>query len=283
MHLEFSYDFDDYEEANRSHRSSGSAGSGRALLLRWIVFIALAAFLFLLLSSKPSPRRGPATTAPVPGSSLLVNFFLPFIPWLLIFGFIWLFIRRQLRGAKPKSFLYDSNVAAARAHAISKRYGLMRRILLVVAITAGCLGILYLLFESTGSIPDVLLPILPWLLIFGFIWFFVFRALRGNWRKVWEGQPQLHGPQTMDAGEDGVTVATPLSRAEYRWEAFQHVRETPNLFLLYMSNFSFHMVPKRSFASDAEVDQFRSLVRNFIAERPAPAFPVVMPPALIRG
>jgi cell division protease FtsH len=32
-------------------------------------------------------------------NSLLVNFLLPFIPWLLIFGFIWFFVFRQLRNS----------------------------------------------------------------------------------------------------------------------------------------------------------------------------------------
>src|SRR5438552_9013191 len=31
------------------------------------------------------------------GQNLLVNIFVPLIPWLLIFGFIWFFVFRQLR------------------------------------------------------------------------------------------------------------------------------------------------------------------------------------------
>jgi cell division protease FtsH len=34
--------------------------------------------------------------------SLLLNIFVPLIPWLLIFGFIWFFVFRQLRNANQK-------------------------------------------------------------------------------------------------------------------------------------------------------------------------------------
>ena len=36
------------------------------------------------------------------GDGLLINIFIPLIPWLLIFGFIWFFVFRQLRNANQK-------------------------------------------------------------------------------------------------------------------------------------------------------------------------------------
>jgi ATP-dependent Zn protease len=41
-------------------------------------------------------RRG-ATVAAEPNNNILVNFILPFIPWLLILAFIWFFVFRTLR------------------------------------------------------------------------------------------------------------------------------------------------------------------------------------------
>ena len=160
-----------------------------------------------------------------------------------------------------------------------------------------------------NSFARVLLPIVPWALIFGFIWFFVFRQMRmmqrqtkrasalyepgkepraqksggllallsglGNYKVMWESQPQLHRPQSVEVREDGVVIADAVTRAENRWDAFSHVIETANLFLLYTSDYAFHMVPKRAFASEKELRSFRELVRRHIAERPAPAFPVI--------
>jgi cell division protease FtsH len=44
-------------------------------------------------------KRGAAKVTVKDSNSLLVNFLLPFIPWLLIFGFIWFFVFRQLRNS----------------------------------------------------------------------------------------------------------------------------------------------------------------------------------------
>jgi ATP-dependent Zn protease len=42
-------------------------------------------------------HRGKADVSVMNSSSLVVNILLPIIPWLLIFGFIWFFVFRQLR------------------------------------------------------------------------------------------------------------------------------------------------------------------------------------------
>jgi ATP-dependent Zn protease len=43
-------------------------------------------------------NRGPATVHVENGQNLLLQVLLPLVPWLLIFGFIWFFVFRQLRG-----------------------------------------------------------------------------------------------------------------------------------------------------------------------------------------
>jgi hypothetical protein len=101
-------------------------------------------------------------------------------------------------------------------------------------------------------------------------------ALARNYQHGWESQPQLHRPQSMEVEEETVVISDAATRAEHRWDAFSHVLETSNLFLLYTSDHAFHMVPKRAFASEQDVRSFRELVRRTIAERPAPAFPVIV-------
>jgi len=38
--------------------------------------------------------------------------------------------------------------------------------------------------QPTATLMDFVLPLIPWLLIFAFIWFFVFRILRGNLQRT---------------------------------------------------------------------------------------------------
>ena len=163
-----------------------------------------------------------------------------------------------------------------------------------------------------GSLATILLPLVPWVIIFCVIWFIAYLQLRktqaqnaqprrsflyepgkepnrgrepgalaafmsalNNEKAIWESQPHLHRPQTMEVTEGGVVVSDAVSRTENRWDAYSHVRETPNLFLLYTSDLVIQSVPKRAFASEQDLRSFRELVRQTIAERPAPAFPVV--------
>ena len=65
----------------------------------------------------------------------------------------------------------------------------------------------------------------------------------------------------------------PPERLEAKWLAFARVIETQNLFVLYVGEHAFHMVPKRAFADAAHVDEFRGALHDRITHRPA-AFPV---------
>ena len=123
---------------------------------------------------------------------------------------------------------------------------------------------------------NILLPLLPWLLILGCIWFFVFRNLRVRSRKVWEGNPQFQQVQIFDMSEEGVRIVNPLTETLYRWNAFVGWAETKNLFLLLLPNRSRVPVPKRAIGDQAEQQRFRDFV-NARAHEPTSAFPVVAP------
>ena len=94
-------------------------------------------------------------------------------------------------------------------------------------------------------------------------------------RRLWDGQPHLQRPKRVEIDVTGFVISDAVSRLEHRWPSFSHARETKNLFLLYVSNYAFHMVPTRAFATDEEADGCRELVRKMVAERPGPAFPVL--------
>jgi ATP-dependent Zn protease len=57
-------------------------------------------------------RRDAIVTVQSP--SLMLNILVPLIPWLLIFGFIWFFVFRQLRGAQRGAYTGD----ALRVHVV---------------------------------------------------------------------------------------------------------------------------------------------------------------------
>jgi hypothetical protein len=149
--------------------------------------------------------------------------------------------------------------------------------LLIVVPLAAVVFILIRTFARAGGprgdLPSEFLPFIPWLLIFSFVALFLRRNV--GWKASWDSMPQLHRPKVVEADEQRFTVTDAVDRMEHRWEAFTHVRETPHLFLLFTAARTFHFVPKRAFASAAELDAFRDLLRRHVAQRPAPAFPVL--------
>jgi len=84
-----------------------------------------------------------------------------------------------------------------------------------------------------------------------------------NWRR----NAPLRGEITYDFQPEGVRVITRAADAFMKWEAFIKSKETPNLFLLFLTKQMCHMVPKRAFASEADVEALRELLREKIVKR----------------
>jgi hypothetical protein len=127
IHIEFTYDLADYVESqtlwNQSSKPTGRrtvlGGLGRGLF-GWVLFIGLAIMLFMLLNSRQAP---PGTAGPVPrpvANSYVHNILLPVLTWVLIFGFVWFFVFRQIRRSgiyadpktRPQSTLYEPGTPA---------------------------------------------------------------------------------------------------------------------------------------------------------------------------
>ena len=294
MVLDVTYTYDDYAEANTAHMASGvSPRRARVGLLGWVVFIALALVLLMLLrgTATPGPAAGTGPLPPTPPTTRgLINAFLPLLPWLLVFLAIWFFVFRLLRAVNktrtssllpPGSGRPDPTTGpptgAAGRSALSW--------VIIITCIAGWLVVTVINAFSANAdgasaparspLVGAAMTALPWFFIFfGFITF-VRRAGVGV-KRMWEGQPQLQRPKRIEIAEPGVVVSDAVSRTEELWAAFTHARETRNLFLLYFSEYSFQMIPKRAFATTADADGFRELVRRMVVERPPPAFPVLL-------
>ena len=127
----------------------------------------------------------------------------------------------------------------------------------------------------TSGVPGWVIALVPWLLIFGFIWFFVFRQLRGTFpRNVYERNTSLQQPKTLDITDSGVRMTDALSFTEWRWESFTGLVESANLFLLRQADNTFVMIPKRA----VPLGQLDLLRADLESRMPAPgAFPVLPP------
>ena len=127
---------------------------------------------------------------------------------------------------------------------------------------------------ARGPFATVILPLVPWVLIFGFIWFFVFRQIRGQYKRLWQENSELQQPQTLDMDDDGVRLSSTLSTTTWHWPAFVKVIETPSLLLLETSSKTHLLIPKRAAADPGQLEALRALLAAHVSA-PTGAFPVL--------
>lgn len=75
--------------------------------------------------------------------------------------------------------------------------------------------------------------------------------------------PDLLSPTTQTIGPSGVFTENARGQAALGWNAFQRVRETRDLFLLYPQSNYATIVPKRCFNSPDDVWKYREIIRRY--------------------
>jgi hypothetical protein len=130
-----------------------------------------------------------------------------------------------------------------------------------------------------ASPAEWLLPILPWVAVLAFIWFFIFRRLRHQAREAWEKNPVFHLPHTVDIDDQGIRFNCALVDTLYRWPYFVGWAETRDLLLLHLPNQVRVMIPKRAANNPNELDKLRAILKTHVHE-PTGGFPMEIKPAV---
>lgn len=265
MRLEYQITAEDYAEANQGHARF------RPWVFVWMV--GLLVCVALLSDIFPADRTSTPAGSTRRGS-LWNDLILPFVPWLMVLVVVWGIVFGYLRRAWRKPWLRK------RRRRTRETPGLVAgafAILLAIIITLMVLAIratrATVVDPRESATLDVLLPVLPLILIAVFL-AFVLRRYGGIFRRGWESQPQLHRPFVAEIDERGLRLSEPLSRHEYHWDYFPGWIETENVFVIYVSPVSFHLLPKRAFVDDSARTEFRELLQRMISDR-TNAFPVI--------
>jgi len=90
------------------------------------------------------------------------------------------------------------------------------------------------------------------------------------WRRTGERQVQ----QRWAISDAGIKRDWGHARSESSWSAIHRYRDEPTLFLLYKSEDSYLVVPKRAFSDPAQLAQFTELLHRHIHGR-TQGFPVI--------
>ena len=212
----------------------------------WI-FIAVIVFLlginaYNAISRADNPDKTNAVVSNIVSWGVLVA----------IFGGVWILIMR-FAFRTPKAGQSSSKIW-----------------LYVVVGLVAFLGFLYYL-DSTSAVEGVeerssyLQPILSWLLTFGLIaisWIFIMRRIMKSVKIKPQDHETVLGMRDMTFGDERIESKNATAESSYRWEGIKKWEQTTNLYLLYITDNSAFIVPKRVFQSTEQSAEFEQMLRR---------------------
>jgi len=80
--------------------------------------------------------------------------------------------------------------------------------------------------------------------------------------RVYRRNNRMFGMRTVTISDTGIVSDHQLGHSESAWNMYEKFHETPRLFLLYQSADIIGILPKRAFASPADLQQFRALIAS---------------------
>ena len=98
-----------------------------------------------------------------------------------------------------------------------------------------------------------------------FVWYLRFGAPLLAARNFVQENPGALGPVTQTIGPAGVFTEDTRGQARLAWNAFQRVRETHAVFLLYAQSNLATIVPKRCFNGPGDIQTYREIIRRHCA------------------
>ncbi len=138
----------------------------------------------------------------------------------------------------------------------------------VISVFSLALGVLFLAFSIEHRPLPPNLGTLPmfWTVFFPplFLVVLLYGSPYLSARNLWKNSPNIRAVSRFSFSERGVEIKSPTARAELQWASFVRAKETSEFFLLYVRKSMAQIVPKRAFASEADVAALRNLVRNQI-------------------
>jgi len=88
-------------------------------------------------------------------------------------------------------------------------------------------------------------------------------------RRTYRQRKDLQRPCAFLPSESGLGVETEGSRGVKPWSDYLKWKEGKSVFLLYMSDHMYQVIPKHFFSSPDEVNSFRNLLEQKVARREA--------------
>jgi hypothetical protein len=242
-------------------------------LLAWVVFIALATMLFMLLNNR-------ATTVPqTPAPPVRVDVIVAVAPSALVASGI------GLTAVLLAVATWMLTSKSERVRRSSTRVATGAVIAVVLFVVAGSLVLISNTDEVNWSVSRrqaVMLALAPWIVVSFLILALIVWLSGMNLRRQWNCKPQLRRRRTIVLDGDGEHFTDGLAEMFYRWPCFRRAWETANVLVLMDENDLRHILPKRVM-DPTTLDLARAVLSNHIADckflTTAGGFPVAAPAA----
>ncbi len=97
-----------------------------------------------------------------------------------------------------------------------------------------------------------------------YAWLVRSSAERTGRRLMKEGKNKgTFGQHTLKLSQDGVVETTEVGETRASWAGIERVAENETYIFIYLSSTSAHVIPKRSFASATQAEQFYQLAQDY--------------------
>jgi YcxB-like protein len=116
--------------------------------------------------------------------------------------------------------------------------------------------------DSSASIAYSLLSWFFMCCLIGTVWVFIFGRLASAKRLKPEDRETLLGDREMTFDEDKLTTKNKTTESTFRWEAIKKWEQTAHLYLLFITDNSAFIVPKRIFENEMEQAEFEQLIKR---------------------
>jgi hypothetical protein len=90
---------------------------------------------------------------------------------------------------------------------------------------------------------------------------------RWSLKRKWAREPLYQSEHSVDFSEEGIHYLMGQVESDLDWQYYQRLLESPEGFLLIYSNDSFNLFPKRAFASEELINDFRALATSKLSKR----------------
>jgi hypothetical protein len=221
----------------------------------WI-YVVIVVLIILFNSYAFSNKQGDEENT----SSMLQ----PLLSWLVFFGIVagaWFLITRT--AFKSIKIKYEKGTKSISNYWI---YGLIAVILIGFNLYNWSARKATINTDSLpDSSPDYMQPLISWCIFFGLIavaWGFIIRRITTVNNIKPEDRETMLGERELTFSDNRIEFKNTVVESNYRWEAIKKWEQTTQLYLLYITDNSAIILPKRVFENPEQQTEFEQMLRR---------------------